>query len=141
MRTGLMRTINKIIVHCTDSDNPRVDIAEIRRWHVQERHFDDIGYHWVILSDAKAHAGRPEEIPGAHCEGHNFDSLGIAVHMKNIIHEDQMNALKELLLKKCKQYKILPENIFPHNQFSTKTCPNFDVSPFRAYVAEILKGV
>lgn len=136
-----MRTIKKIIIHCTDNDNPRITVADIRAWHVKGRGWKDIGYHWVILSDAKAHPGRPEEQVGAHCAGENHDSLGIAVHMKNIVHADQMECLKKLLIAKCKEYNISVENIYPHNHFTPyKTCPNFDIKPLCHEVDLALKG-
>lgn len=53
-----MREINEIIIHCT-ATNPNwyadrsVEdvVAEIRRWHVEERNWSDIGYHAIIHRD------------------------------------------------------------------------------------------
>ena len=73
-----MREIKKIIVHCADTPEGRdVRTAEIKRWHTEERGWSDIGYHWVVELDGSLHAGRPEEVSGAHCKGHNSDSIGI----------------------------------------------------------------
>ncbi|MBD3170155.1 MAG: N-acetylmuramoyl-L-alanine amidase, partial [candidate division Zixibacteria bacterium] len=43
----VMRGINMIVVHCTDSAWGEVE--EIRRWH-RTRGFDDIGYHYLICN-------------------------------------------------------------------------------------------
>lgn len=135
-----MRKIRKIIVHCTDSDNPNVDIKEIRRWHVEERGWADIGYHAVIFRDGIPVQGRPDSVIGAHCEGHNFDSLGVAVHMRHVIFEEQVKGLKSYLVRKCLQYGVPASEIYPHNQFNPgKSCPNFDLTPIRNYVAVVLK--
>ena len=73
-----MREINKIIVHCADTPEGRdVKTEEIKRWHTEERGWSDIGYHWVVELDGSVHAGRDESINGAHCRGHNSDSIGI----------------------------------------------------------------
>lgn len=83
----LMRTIRRIFVHCADTP-PSMDIgaAEIRRWHIEERKWRDIGYHAVIRRDGTVEAGRDldgdgdvdEEI-GAHAAGHNADSLAVCM--------------------------------------------------------------
>ena len=48
-----MRQITKIIVHCTATPEGReVDVDEIRKWHVDERGWSDVGYHFHIKLDA-----------------------------------------------------------------------------------------
>ena len=43
------REIQKIIVHCTATPEGRnVSVDEIRRWHVKDNGWSDIGYHWII---------------------------------------------------------------------------------------------
>ena len=43
-----MREITKIIVHCTATPEGReVDVEEIRKWHVEERGWSDVGYHFT----------------------------------------------------------------------------------------------
>ncbi|WP_337632460.1 N-acetylmuramoyl-L-alanine amidase, partial [Prevotella sp.] len=46
------------------------------RWH-RERGFDSIGYHYIIYLDGSIHFGRPVEQAGAHCKGHNANSIGV----------------------------------------------------------------
>ncbi len=56
-----MRTINKLIVHCSDTPNDRfVSVDDIRKWHVEENGWSDIGYHYVIYrnGDVKLRAQR-----------------------------------------------------------------------------------
>lgn len=47
--------VREIIVHCSDTLPSWMDgrdiadqVKEIRRWHVEERGWKDIGYHWII---------------------------------------------------------------------------------------------
>ena len=81
-----MREINEIIIHCT-ATNPswyadRSDddvVKEIRRWHVEERKWSDIGYHAIIHRDGSVGYGRPIERSGAHCRGQNKSSIGVSL--------------------------------------------------------------
>ena len=44
-----MRKINKIIIHCTATPKGReVTKEHLRQWHVEERGWSDIGYHFFI---------------------------------------------------------------------------------------------
>ena len=75
-----MRPIKRIFIHCADTP-PSMDIgaAEIRRWHIEERKWKDIGYHKVIRRDGTVEDGRPESEVGAHAVGHNADSLAVCL--------------------------------------------------------------
>ena len=73
-----MREINKIIVHCSATrENENFDVAEIRKWHVEGRGWSDIGYHFYIDLYGEIHKGRDISKIGAHCKGHNRNSIGI----------------------------------------------------------------
>ena len=126
-----MRKINEIIVHCSDTPEGRhVTVDEIRKWHTQERGWSDIGYHYVVYLDGTVHEGRPVKIPGAHCKGHNSNSIGICyvggADCKDTRTEDQKDALVDLLVYLKTEY---PEvTIHGHRDFSDKCCPSFDAT-------------
>ncbi len=72
------RTMDTIIVHCSATrQHADVTIDDIRNWHIQERHFLDIGYHFVIDEKGRIFTGRPLDQVGAHCKGHNAHSIGL----------------------------------------------------------------
>jgi len=72
-----MRKINYIIIHCSATKAGRdFHASDIDRWH-KERGWDGIGYHQVVDLDGTVEPGRPESKAGAHCKGHNADSIGI----------------------------------------------------------------
>lgn len=78
-----MRKLTTIILHIIDSDIPAHDNVEtIRKWHVEERGFNDIGYHRYVNAKGKRFQGRPDEKIGAHTKGHNTGSIGIATFGK-----------------------------------------------------------
>ena len=135
-----MRLIKEIILHCSDTpENRDVDIAEIRRWHVEERGWSDIGYHYVIKLDGKVQSGRDELISGAHCRGRNKTSIGICVvggqdkdtrQPKDTRTAEQKESLNKLLnwLKE----RHTEADVYGHNDFDkNKTCPNFSVEEYK----------
>lgn len=72
-----MRKINLIIIHCTATIEGRdYTVSTIDSWH-RQRGFDCIGYHYVVYRDGTVHEGRPVAKVGAHCAGHNANSIGV----------------------------------------------------------------
>lgn len=67
---------NEIILHCTGSHQDWT-LDDIRKCHLS-RGFSDIGYHFIIFPDGTRKVGRPIYKMGAHCRGHNKNSIGIA---------------------------------------------------------------
>ena len=132
-----MRSIDKIIVHCSATrEGQHVTVQQIRQWH-QQRNFADIGYHYVIYLDGTVHKGRPIEKPGAHCKGHNAHSIGICYvggldrqgKPKDTRTAAQKAALRSLLKELKKQYP--KATIHGHCEFANKACPCFNCSEYR----------
>lgn len=128
-----MRAIKEIIIHCADTPEGRDDkAADIKRWHTQERGWSDIGYHYVIDLDGTIEPGRPLETAGAHCTGHNANSIGICyiggcdkdMKPKDTRTDEQKAAL--LLLLKYLVAKYPGAKIYGHCDFAQKACPSFD---------------
>ena len=72
-----MREINKIVVHCSATqEGKNISAATIDKWH-KKRGWRGIGYHYVIGLDGLIELGRPVEQVGAHVKGHNKNSIGI----------------------------------------------------------------
>lgn len=75
---SITRKIDTIIVHCAaTSTTSGVTTEDIARWHINDRHFRDIGYHFMVDQKGVIHQGRPLQEMGAHCKGHNATSIGI----------------------------------------------------------------
>lgn len=135
-----MRTIDKIIIHCSDTPDGRaVTVDEIRRWH-KERGFSDIGYHYVIMLDGSVCDGRPLEQAGAHCKGQNAHSIGICYvggcdlnrRPKDTRTDAQKTAMAGLIRELKRRFPTA--TIHGHNEFANKACPSFDVQKWRKEV-------
>lgn len=139
-----MREIKQLIIHCSDTEGGNA--AAIKRFHTTPppngRGWDDIGYHYVIDQDGTIEPGRSEEVIGAHCEGHNHDSLGICLIGVNQFTTAQWDSLKHLLISIMDHHGLTEDAIHCHHEYDTaiaqgKTCPNFD----REEVLKLIKGV
>lgn len=128
------RSINEIIVHCTASkEGVPLDVAAIRRMHIRERGWSDIGYHYVIYLDGSIHEGRDVNISGAHCKYHNTHSIGV-VYVGGVMRDGKTpkdtrtEAQKAGLIKLLKDLKKLypKATIHGHREFANKACPCFD---------------
>jgi len=124
-----MRVIDLIVVHCSDSDIPAHDnIETVREWHVKERGWRDIGYHYFISKDGILHPGRAEETAGAHVSGHNSRSIGICLSGRTGFTREQFESLEKLLKDICNRYALEKKDILAHNDLDPmKSCPNFDL--------------
>ena len=125
-----MRKINKIIIHCSDSDiEAHDDISVIDKWH-KERGWSGVGYHYFIQSNGNIQVGRDIREVGAHTYGYNSDSIGICLHGKNEFTESQFKMLAELIKYYKREFDI--DEVEGHYHYSDyKTCPNFDVNWFK----------
>lgn len=129
-----MRTINEIIIHCSATPEGRnVTTADIEAWHKQ-RGFSEIGYHYVIYLDGSVHIGREESKVGAHCLGHNANSIGVCYiggvakdgkTAKDTRTEAQKVTLRNLVANLKRKYPSA--SVHGHNEFAAKDCPSFDV--------------
>lgn len=129
-----MRKINKIIVHCSATkEGQDVKTETIKDWHVNGNHWKDIGYHYIVELDGSIHNGRDESIAGAHCSGHNADSIGVC-YVGGVAKDGKTpkdtrtEAQKQSLLKLLKELKAKYPNatIHGHREFAAKACPSFD---------------
>tara|TARA_R110002072_G_scaffold155830_2_gene306248 strand:- start:1370 stop:1783 length:414 start_codon:yes stop_codon:yes gene_type:complete len=129
-----MRSINKIIVHCSATPrNKDFSAADIREWHTKGNGWSDIGYHFVIRLDGSIEYGRMINKYGAHVKGENYDSIGVCYvggksRDMSEWEDTRTEEQKESLLVLLKALKKLHKNaeIFGHKDFSTKLCPSFD---------------
>ena len=126
-----MREIEKLIVHCSDTPaSMDIGVAEIRQWHVEERGWSDIGYHFVIRRDGTVEVGRPLAEAGAHTRGHNQNSVGVCLvggggGFFNFTKE-QLDALQFLYQTLGMSFSGLSAH--GHRELDpSKTCPCFDV--------------
>lgn len=129
-----------IVVHCS-AWNPITKqqftgVEDIRAFHVKERGWKDIGYHYVIRRNGAWEMGRPWFSVGAHAEGHNHNSIAICLvggvdeegkPADNFTPEQMTSLQRAIYLLKRDHYPTA--EVLGHTDFEgvTKACPCFDV--------------
>ena len=130
------RRIDKIILHCTATRQGNdYTVDQVRRWHVHDRNFADIGYHYLIRLDGSVEEGRPVDKMGAHCTGQNAHSIGIVYvggldpdgNPKDTRTPSQRNAMLSLVDYLKRKYNA---TVHCHNEFANKACPSFKIDQF-----------
>lgn len=124
-------------------------IKGIQRYHQVDNGWADIGYHFLIGPDGVIYQGRPETVVGAHCPP-NVNWVGICMIGDFDPNMDKLpqvtrESLMDLMVWLSSYYKISPNELFGHRDFSTKTCPGEDIyrqhGAFKAEIAEALKAL
>jgi hypothetical protein len=138
-----MRDIDEIIVHCSATrpdwmaDSSAGDkVSEIKRWHVQDNGWSDIGYHFIIDRSGIVVKGRPLDKAGAHVRGRNSHSVGICLiggfggsendKFTDNFTPEQATALRNLIDRLKRDYPTI-KVVSGHNQYAAKACPCFNV--------------
>ena len=124
-----------IVVHCSATKpSANIGVVEIRRWHVEDNHWSDCGYHYVIRRNGRMEKGRAEDLAGAHVQGHNHDTVAVCLvggvddggdpHQNYT--DDQYATLLKLLVTLKKRYPTA--SVMGHRDFPgvDKACPCFD---------------
>jgi hypothetical protein len=140
-----------ILHHSATKDGLTVSWNAIRRYHINECVWGDIGYHFGIeLLPDPGYApgsyeilmGRMPNKPGAHTRDQNQVSLGVCfVGSFDEVPPPAAQWEKGIQLCGwlCKAFNLLPRDIFGHRDFANKTCPGkkFDLNAFRIGVANL----
>lgn len=125
------RHVDRVFLHCSASDDPdHDDIETIRHWHVGERGWSDVGYHYFIRSDGTLEEGRPLERTPAAQAGHNAGTVAICLH--GLAAENFTRAQYRTLIALAREIDgALEGNVAFHGhcEVSAKSCPVF---PYRA---------
>lgn len=144
-----MRKINNIILHCSATQEGQdIKAATIKRWHVVNNGWKDIGYHYVIDLDGTVEQGRPIYQVGAHCSGHNVGSIGICyiggvdnkMKPKDTRTGVQKIAMFELVHRLLDQFNLTIDDVHCHNDYTNlKACPSFKRDTFVQEYKEYFK--
>lgn len=126
-------------------------MKEIRSWHTSKpRWWSDIGYHFVVRRSGLVEVGRPLSKMGAHCLGHNENSIGVCwvggatvctefnetyLEACNNATEKQINSLANVCISLISLYGEIP--IYGHNEMHGhrgRECPVIDMDFLRSHI-------
>lgn len=124
-------TPERIIVHHSDTidDGDTLSWGPIRRYHIEVNGWRDIGYHCGIEKVGGSYEtliGRPWDVVGAHCLGHNINSLGLCFvgDWDAETPENERLIIGAKLIKFwLRLFNIPATEIWPHSKFYDTLCP------------------
>ena len=149
----LEKSWTAIVIHHSGTKNGSVSIFD--RWHREGRHWDGIGYDFVIGNGTNSGDGQVEvtfrwqnQQTGAHCGGTpgnwaNRDAIGICLvgdFNKSLPTQGQTQSLLKLVEFLQNRYKIQKSRIYGHNTTpgaKATDCPgrNFPLSKLKSSLA------
>jgi N-acetylmuramoyl-L-alanine amidase len=127
---------NKVILHCAASPDTKGEtyfgFDACKRYHVEDRGWQDIGYHIYIERDGSVYDGRPLHMHGAHTKGQNKQSIGVCYEGSHLPTVAQIDSLCNVYRNLRSVFGFTYEDWFPHNAFKNKECPGFDIEDIQA---------
>lgn len=119
-----------LIVHHTATARDATTVDGVRRYHMEGRGWEDIGYHYFIGADGVLHGGRAETTRGAHCRSADMNgrSLGICLAGHFDLEAptiDQLSTLAVVLKALMAKYKIPATRVLGHAEVegADTSCP------------------
>lgn len=140
-----MNPFYAIIHHSLTEDSKTVSWGAIREYHTHTNGWADIGYHYgveLVGNYYEVLVGRPLNIPGAHCQGMNSQSIGICFvgNYDLVMPPDlMMSRAVSVFSPIIKGLDIPFENILPHSHFAPKTCPG-TMFPMTKFIEALKRG-
>lgn len=134
-----------VIHHSLTKDGKVVDYDAIKRYHMEEKGWASIGYHWLIEQQGDKICtieGRPANTIGAHCEGQN-NMIGICVVGNydaghDVLDGEKFEALVVLVKNLMALYGLKSENVHRHHEYASKSCPGTGF-PWVEFISRISK--
>ena len=116
------RAIKKIIVHHTGFQSPFIGLNSWEAVHKahKQKGWSGIGYHYGVSPEGNLWTLRPVHLVGAHCVGHNADSIGIVLW--GIGEKPLAQLVSAVRLAKRLAQKFNAQVYF-HNELGKTVCP------------------
>lgn len=128
--------VKHLVVHCADTKATwDGGVDQIRKWHIEDNGWSDVGYHFVIKRDGTIQRGRPVWAVGSGAAGYNSHSIHVCLvgGQDNAGNpEDNFRPIQKaacaFLLAALKRYVAPTAEVCGHRDFPgvKKACPSFD---------------
>ena len=144
---GSMNMTNKpnmLIVHHLEAEGTNWTVETIHNMHKNENGWAGIGYHYYIRLDGNVFKGRQDNAIGAHCQGCNTNTLGIAFEgdysNRSDMPIEQYNAWINLKAYLVSKYGDMP--VCGHREKGSSECPgkNFPLEKVKSAFSQTSKG-
>ncbi|MEM9345285.1 MAG: peptidoglycan recognition family protein [Planctomycetota bacterium] len=133
-KVNAMNGISKLTIHhdgmdpsyLTNKNAVAERIEQIRKYHVGENRWGDIGYHYIVDRSGRVWEGRPIQYQGAHVRNNNEHNIGILV-LGNFDRQspsrDQLKSLFTTTGALTKHHRIKTNLVRSHQEINKTACP------------------
>jgi N-acetylmuramoyl-L-alanine amidase len=135
-----MKGISRITVHheghtpvwFTDERSTKARLVQVRNIHTRDRHWGDIGYHYVIDRAGRVIEGRPLAYQGAHVKNQNPHNIGVMLlgnFEKQSPSQAQLTSLQSSLRYLMARYRVPVRRVYTHRELGPTVCPGRNLQP------------
>ena len=135
-----MNGVNRITVHhegytpvwFTDEQSTKARLEQIRNIHTRDRHWGDIGYHYIIDRAGRVIQGRNIAYQGAHVHNHNPHNVGVMLlgnFEKQSPSHAQLTSLQSTLRDLMARYRVPVRRVYTHRELGPTVCPGRNLQP------------
>lgn len=129
-----MNGVSRITVHhegwtpvtFSDAEATAARIETIRTAHTRDRHWADIGYHYIVDRAGRVWEGRDIRQQGAHVKENNEHNLGILVlgnFDKQSPTDEQLEGLVMTLRAMMATHRVALSRVYTHQEINPTACP------------------
>jgi len=135
-----MNGVTRITVHhegytpvwFTDQTSTRARLEQIRNIHTRDRHWGDIGYHYLIDRAGRVIEGRPIAYQGAHVRKQNPHNVGVMLlgnFEKQSPSRAQLVSLQNTLRQLMLTHHVSVSRVYTHRELGPTVCPGRNLQP------------
>ena len=140
MKARHLSDVDMLVIHHSAGPLSQT-LEDIRRIHVEQNGWEDVGYHFVLEADGTIRRGRPLDVEGAHCRGHNDHTIGICVVGDNTQLSRQWTPMQRASLRALVvslRSVLGPLDIRRHRDLGATLCPGLDDHAWAPVLADLL---
>jgi len=135
-----MKGVSRITVHhegytpvwFTDEASTRARLEQVRTIHTRDRHWGDIGYHYIIDRAGRVIEGRNIAYQGAHVKQQNPHNVGVMLlgnFEKQVPSSAQLAGLQRTLRHLMLTYRVPVKRVYTHRELGPTACPGRNLQP------------
>ncbi len=139
-RVDQMNGINRITLHhegwevvnFTDTNTTMSRLQHIQRFHMKERNWGDVGYHYIIDRAGRVWEARPLKYQGAHVADLNEHNVGIMLlgnFEKQSPSNIQLASAQSMISSIMGQYNVPVHRVYTHQELKPTQCPGRYLQP------------
>lgn len=139
-RVNPMNGINRITLHhegwevvnFTDVNTTMTRLQHIQRFHMKDRGWGDVGYHFIIDRAGRIWEARPLKYQGAHVHDENEHNVGIMLlgnFEKQLPSNVQLASAQTMTSFIMEQYNVPVHRVYTHQELKPTRCPGRNLQP------------